>query len=52
MCSEKIIAAGFHPKKGVEHAIIETIAAYKQGQLADHDRCHNIRWMKQHPPSL
>jgi nucleoside-diphosphate-sugar epimerase len=44
--SEKLLATGFQPKKTVDDAIDEMIAAYKQGILSDDERFHNLKWMK------
>ena len=45
--SDKLIATGFRPKKTVEDAIKEIVAAYRAGQLKDEDRFYNLRWMQQ-----
>ena len=45
--SDKLLATGFRPKKGVEDAIKEIVAAYRAGQLKDEDRFYNLRWMQQ-----
>lgn len=45
--SDKLLATGFRPKKSVEHAIKEIVAAYRAGQLKDEDRFYNLRWMQQ-----
>ena len=50
MCSDKLIAAGFAPKKRVEDAVKELVAAYKAGKLKDEDSAYNVRWLKMHPP--
>ena len=44
--SEKILKAGFLPKRTVQMAIAEMIIAYKAGELVDSDNCYNIRTMK------
>jgi nucleoside-diphosphate-sugar epimerase len=44
--SEKIIAAGFRPKKSVKTAIDEISEAFKTGLLKDEDRFHNLKWMQ------
>jgi nucleoside-diphosphate-sugar epimerase len=46
LSSEKLLKAGFIPKKNVETAIRELIANYQVGLLADNDACYNIRVMK------
>lgn len=45
--SDKLLAAGFKPKKTVEDAIREIIEAYKAGKLKNEDRFHNLKWMQQ-----
>jgi nucleoside-diphosphate-sugar epimerase len=44
--SEKILAAGFRPKKSVKTAIDEISEAFKTGLLKDEDRFHNLKWMQ------
>lgn len=44
--SDKLLAAGFKPKKTVDDAIAELIVQFKQGNLVDNDVCYNIRTMK------
>lgn len=44
--SDKLLAAGFRPKKTVEDAIEEIIAKFKAGELRDEDRCYNLKWME------
>lgn len=44
--SDKLLAAGFKPKKTVESAIDEICAAYKRGDLRDEDRFHTLKWMQ------
>ena len=44
--SDKLLATGFRPKKTVDDAIDELVAAYRNGNLKDEDRFHNLRWMK------
>jgi len=44
--SEKVLATGFKPKKGVEDAIIEIIKNYNLGLLTDEDKFHNLKWMQ------
>lgn len=45
--SDKLLATGFKPKKTVEDAIKEIVAAYRAGKLKDEDRFYNLRWMQQ-----
>jgi nucleoside-diphosphate-sugar epimerase len=44
--SDRLLAAGFNPKKTVSDAIDEICAAYKDGRLKDEDRFHNLKWMQ------
>ncbi|MDO8788032.1 MAG: SDR family oxidoreductase [Sulfuritalea sp.] len=44
--SDKLLATGFKPKKGVEDAIREIIEKYRAGNLKDEDRFYNLRWMQ------
>ncbi|MCS6763654.1 MAG: SDR family oxidoreductase [Candidatus Protistobacter heckmanni] len=44
--SDKLLATGFKPKKKVEDAIREIIAAVNSGQLADEPRYYNLKWMQ------
>lgn len=45
--SDKLLAAGFKPKKSVEIAINEIINAYVSGNLKDETRFHNLKWMQE-----
>lgn len=44
--SNKILAAGFNPKKSVKTAIDEIGVAFKAGTLKDEDRYYNLKWMQ------
>ena len=44
--SDKLLAAGFRPKKTVENAIDEICAAFRSGALKDDDQFHNLKWMQ------
>jgi nucleoside-diphosphate-sugar epimerase len=44
--SDKLLAAGFRPKKTVGDAITEIIAKYQRGELKNEDRFHNLKWMQ------
>jgi nucleoside-diphosphate-sugar epimerase len=44
--SDKLLAAGFKPKKTVENAIDEICTAYRSGALKDDDKFHNLKWMQ------
>lgn len=45
--ADKLLATGFRPRKKVEDAIREIIAAFEQGTCQDEDRFYNLKWMKQ-----
>jgi nucleoside-diphosphate-sugar epimerase len=45
--SDKLLATGFKPKKGVEDAVLEIIAKYRAGGLKDEDHFYNLKWMEQ-----
>jgi nucleoside-diphosphate-sugar epimerase len=44
--SDKLLATGFKPKKGVEDAIREIIEKYRAGELKDEDHFYNLKWMQ------
>jgi nucleoside-diphosphate-sugar epimerase len=44
--SDKILATGFKPKKGVNDAIVEIIEHYRSGVLKNDDKYHNLKWMQ------
>jgi nucleoside-diphosphate-sugar epimerase len=46
LSSKKLLATGFAPKFTVEDAIVEVIAAYRDGRLRDEERYYNIKTMK------
>lgn len=46
LSSDKLLATGFRPKRSVEHAIQELVAAYRAGSLHDEERWHNLKWMQ------
>src|ERR1043165_6544714 len=46
--SDRLLAAGFRPRKTVEDAIKELIGLYRQGVLKDEDKSYNLRWMQSH----
>jgi len=45
--SDKLLATGYKPKKGVEDAVLEIIAKFRAGDLRDEDRFYNLKWMEQ-----
>jgi nucleoside-diphosphate-sugar epimerase len=48
LCSDRLCATGFAPKKNVATAVRELAAAYREGRLVDRPDCHTVSWMKQH----
>lgn len=46
MNSEKLLNAGFKPRRTVKMAIVEMIQAYNQGILKDSPKSYNLRWMR------
>jgi len=44
--SDKILEAGFRPKKSVKTAIDDIGASFKAGTLKDEDRFYNLKWMQ------
>jgi nucleoside-diphosphate-sugar epimerase len=47
LCSDRLSATGFAPKKNVAAAIRELAAAYHEGRLRDEPNWHNVTWMKE-----
>ena len=48
ICSDRLLATGFAPKRNVMTAIREIAAAYREGRLQDEPIWYNVKWMKQH----
>jgi nucleoside-diphosphate-sugar epimerase len=48
VCSDKLLGAGFAPKKTVQMAIREMAAAFRSGSLQDEPVSYNVHWMRQH----
>src|SRR5262249_47738520 len=48
LCSDRLLATGFAPKKNVATAVRALAAAYQHGSLADRPNWHTVEWMKQH----
>lgn len=46
MNSDKVLATGFRPRKGVADAVRELIELYRQGVLKNDERFYNLRWMQ------
>jgi nucleoside-diphosphate-sugar epimerase len=44
--SDKVLATGFIPKKGVQDAINEIVNFYQLGILTDDEKFHNLKWMQ------
>lgn len=44
--SDKLLAAGFKPKKDVDTAIGEIIAKYQAGELKNEESFYNLQWMQ------
>lgn len=49
VCSRKLLATGFRPQYTVEDAIVELIAAHRDGRLRDEEAHYNIKTMKKLP---
>lgn len=47
VCSDKLLATGFAPKRRVDDAIREMVAAFRDGRLTNRPEWHNVKWMKQ-----
>lgn len=46
MNSDKLLATGFKPKKGVEDAVKEIIEKFRGGELKDEECFYNLQWMQ------
>jgi nucleoside-diphosphate-sugar epimerase len=46
LCSDRVLATGFTPKKDIATAIAEVADAYRSGRLKDEPEWHNVAWMK------
>ena len=44
--SDKVLATGFTPKKGVRNAISEIVENYNLGILEDEEKFYNLKWMQ------
>jgi nucleoside-diphosphate-sugar epimerase len=44
--SDKLLKAGFQPKKTVNDAIRELVRKFRSGELKDQERFHNLKWMQ------
>lgn len=48
LCSDRLLATGFRPKKNVAVAVGELAEAFRDGRLVDRPNWHNVSWMKEH----
>jgi hypothetical protein len=48
LCSDRLLATGFAPKKNVSMAVRELAGAYHDGRLRDQPQWHNVNWMREH----
>jgi nucleoside-diphosphate-sugar epimerase len=48
ICSDKLLATGFAPRRTVQMAVREIAAAYRDGRLKDEPISYNVHWMRQH----
>lgn len=48
LCSDRLLATGFRPKKNVAAAVGELADAHRAGRLVDDPRWHTVNWMKHH----
>lgn len=48
VCSDKLLATGFTPKRSVQIAVREMVAAARDGRLKDEPVCYNVGWMREH----
>jgi nucleoside-diphosphate-sugar epimerase len=48
LCSDRLCATGFRPRKNVAAAIGELASAFEDGALVDQPNWHTVRWMQQH----
>ncbi len=44
--SDRLLAAGYKPKKTVDDAIRELAHKFRSGDLKDDDKFHNLKWMQ------
>jgi nucleoside-diphosphate-sugar epimerase len=44
--SDRLLKAGFKPRKTVSDAIDEICAAYHDGKIKDEEKFHNLKWMQ------
>jgi nucleoside-diphosphate-sugar epimerase len=46
--SDKLLATGFAPKRDVQTAVRDMVAAARDGRIIDEPVCYNVKWMQQH----
>jgi nucleoside-diphosphate-sugar epimerase len=46
--SDKLLATGFAPRRNVQTAVRDMVAAARDGRLVDAPICYNVKWMQQH----
>jgi len=44
--SDRLLGAGYRPRKTVDDAIRELVEKFATGELKDEDRFHNLKWMQ------
>src|SRR5712692_825406 len=47
VCSDRLLATGFAPRKNVAAAVRDMAAAFRAGSLRDEPQWRNVSWMKQ-----
>ena len=48
VCSDRLTATGFAPRRSVAVAVKEMAEAYRSGRLTNEPAWHNVKWMKEH----
>jgi nucleoside-diphosphate-sugar epimerase len=48
VCSDRLTATGFSPRRSVAVAVKEMAEAYRGGRLTNEPAWHNVKWMKEH----
>jgi nucleoside-diphosphate-sugar epimerase len=48
LCSDRLCAAGFTPKRNVATAVAELAEAYREGRLKNQPQCYTVSWMREH----
>jgi nucleoside-diphosphate-sugar epimerase len=48
LCSDRLLATGFRPKKSVAMAVGELASAFREGRLSEQPNWHNVSWMREH----